>query len=302
MNLTKILENSPLVLLLALILAFFFPEFAKGKNILIIVALFIAMSFSLTQLEISIAKIRKVFSKALKLFLVNYGFLSSLILILTFLLISNDSHRKGLIILASMPPAVAVIPFTYLLKGEINVALVSEALCYILAIFMAPLIMFLFLKAEIDSWLMINSLICFIVIPFAFSRFLMKFDPVSKYRKIVVNLSLAVVTYMIIALNVEEILADGILAVIFIMFFRTFISGIFSYKLAKRFVLEEEARTISLFSAYKNSGLAATIALILFDVRAALPAALSSIFEILYVIWFMKILKKSDFYSSSNAR
>jgi ACR3 family arsenite efflux pump ArsB len=47
-----------------------------------------------------------------------------------------------------------------------------------------------------------------------------------------------------------------------------------------------------LFGSFKNLGLAAAISIVLFNERAAIPAAVTIPFEILFFIWFNYFQKK----------
>jgi BASS family bile acid:Na+ symporter len=85
--------------------------------------------------------------------------------------------------MAAIPSAVAVLPFTYLLKGEMMVSLIGSASLYLLALIVVPLISFQFLEVgRIEPLKLISVLVQMILIPFIVSRVLLKWKVFLKYR------------------------------------------------------------------------------------------------------------------------
>jgi BASS family bile acid:Na+ symporter len=195
--------------------------------------------------------------------------------------------------MAAIPSAVAVLPFTYLLRGEMMVSLMGSAGLYLLALVVAPLISFQFLDVgRIDPLKLISALVQMILIPFIVSRVLLKwkvFHQVKEHTNILVNLAFFLIIYVVIGINRSTFLShfDDLALVSLIAFFRTFVSG-HLVDLFSRFVGTDRERRMSyvLFGSFKNLGLAAAISILLFNERAAIPSAVTIPFEILFFIWF----------------
>src|SRR3989304_3407861 len=100
------------------------------------IALVVAMSFSLTEIGFSgISPTSEARGFLLSLGM-SYGVLSGLLL--AFAILSPDpSVREGWVLMAAVPPAIAVIPVTSLLRGDVRRALISLALLYLLGIALA---------------------------------------------------------------------------------------------------------------------------------------------------------------------
>jgi BASS family bile acid:Na+ symporter len=260
------------------------------------------MTFSTTQITLSeLAHFKNYFRDILFVFVINYIFLSGLILLSNYLLISDHDLYVGFVVMAAIPPAVAVLPFTYLLRGEMMVSLIGVASLYLLALAVAPFISLQFLDVgEIDPLKLLSVLIQLILIPFIASRLLLKwkfFHRVKGDMNIFVNLGFFVVIYIVIGMNRSTFLShfDILALVSSIAFLRTFVSGHLIDLLSKLIGIDRERRmSYVLFGSFKNLGAAASIAIILFNERAAIPSAVTIPFELIFFVWFSYFQKKRD--------
>jgi BASS family bile acid:Na+ symporter len=75
----------------------------------------------------------------------NYLILGSLLLGLNALLIQDEALRAGFVIIAAVPPAVAVIPFTFFLNGDEKHSLLGTIGAYLGALIIMPLVALTFL-------------------------------------------------------------------------------------------------------------------------------------------------------------
>jgi len=135
----------------------------------------------------------------------NYGILGAVLFGFKALLIHEEALRAGFIIVIAVPPAVAVIPFTMLLKGDSPFSLVATIGCYLGALVLMPLIAVGFLGSEfVDQSKLIWIMIELILIPLVLSRFLLwtglsqKIEP---YKGTLTNWGFFLVTYTIVGLN-----------------------------------------------------------------------------------------------------
>lgn len=298
--LSRYLKNSNLVFLIAFLLGLTFGDYASLLKECILPALVLIMSLSTTQITLfEIIHVKKYISDILFVFLTNYFFLSGMILLLNYLLIKDRDLYAGFVVMAAIPSAVAVLPFTYLLKGEMMVSLIGSASLYLLALIVAPLISFQFLEVgRIEPLKLISVLVQMILIPFIVSRVLLKwkvFHQIKENTNILVNLAFFLIIYVVIGMNRSTFLShfDILILVSSIAFLRTFVSG-HLVDLFSRLAGTGRERRMSyvLFGSFKNLGLAAAISIVLFNERAAIPAAVTIPFEILFFIWFNYFQKK----------
>lgn len=294
------LKNSNLVFLVAFLLGLFFGGYASHLKGTILPALVLIMSLSTTQITLSdLAHVKNYYRDILFVFVINYIFLSGLILLANHLLVRDDDLYAGFVVMAAIPSAVAVLPFTYLLRGEMMVSLVGSASLYLLALGMAPLISFHLLDvARIDLLKLLSVLIQLILIPFFASRLLLKwktFHRIKGESNIFVNLAFFLVIYVVIGMNRSTFLGhfDVLILVSIIAFLRTFVSG-HLIDLSATFLGAGRERRMSyvLFGSFKNLGLAAAIAIVLFNERAAIPSAVTIPFELIFFVWFNYFQKR----------
>jgi len=297
-----LLRNSNLIFLIAFLLGLLLGDYALPLKSFILPALVLIMSLSTTQITLSeLIHFKNYFRDILFVFLINYIFLSGIILLANQLLVKDHDLYVGFVVMAAIPSAVAVLPFTYLLRGEMMVSLVGSASLYLLALGMAPLISFYLLDvSRIEPLKLISILIQMILIPFFVSRGLLKwkaFHRVKESTGILVNLAFFLIIFTVIGMNRSTFLShfDILILVSFIAFLRTFVSGHLINLFSKLAGVDRERRmSYVLFGSFKNLGLAAAIAIVFFNERAAIPAAVTIPFEILFFIWFNYFQKRWD--------
>ncbi len=296
----RLLRNSNLMFLAAFLLGLVLGGYASLLKGYILPALVLIMTLSTTQITLSeLTHFRNYFRDILFVFVINYIFLSGLILLTNYLLIRDHDLYVGFVVMAAIPPAVAVLPFTYLLRGEMMVSLIGAASLYLLALVVAPFISLQFLDVgEIDPLKLFSVLIQLILIPFIASRLLLKwkfFHRVKGNMNIFVNLGFFIVIYIVIGMNRSTFLSHfEILALVSsIAFLRTFVSGHLVDLFSRLMGIDRERRmSYVLFGSFKNLGVAASIAIILFNERAAIPSAVTIPFELIFFVWFNYFQKR----------
>ena len=217
---------------------------------------------------------------------------SSVILGLSFLLIESPEIRKGFILIAAVPPAVAVIPFSDILGGDKAFSLIATTGCYLSALVIMPLIMLRLLgPGFFDPMKLLSVVMLLIVIPLLVSRSLLaagmdkRIEPI---RGVVINWCFFVIIYTIIGVNKDLLLRNplSLIPSAIIAAAGTFLVGTVIGWMLKGFRIDSGFSTsLIMLATQKNSGLAGGIALTLFDARSALPAAVCTVFMISYFIW-----------------
>jgi len=278
----SLLKNSSFILLLSIAMGLAFPGPARVTEGLITPVLMLMMAFSLTEVNIGKALAWRISLKSsmLGLFL-NYGLLSGLILLLSNNL-QDEAMRQGFIVMAAVPPAVAVLPMTRLLKGDALLSLCSEAISYLASLVLMPAIIFaLTRQTGISGSYLVQISLALILLPALASRAVahIPLDPVLP-----INLGFFLVTYTVIGLN-HASLWQGTAAVAAIALARTFAIGLAIY-IAALLAGQSRSKAISytLLGSYKNLGLAAAVSLMLFGPAASLPAAFAVLAETAFFI------------------
>jgi BASS family bile acid:Na+ symporter len=82
-------------------------------------------------------------------------------------------YGSGFVILAAVPPAVAVIPFTFFLKGDTDFSLIGTISAYLGALLITPLMVLLFIGTSfVDHLKLMIITIELIFAPLLFARIL----------------------------------------------------------------------------------------------------------------------------------
>ena len=222
----------------------------------------------------------------------NYMVLGGVILGLSKLFIHDEALWSGFVILAAVPPAVAVIPFTVFLKGDTEFSLIGTLGAYLGALIITPLMALIFIGASfIDPLKLITIIIELILAPILFSRLLIMTGIARLIEPIkgdITNWSFFLVSYTIVGLNQQVFLTQplSLFPVAMISVASTFVLG-WIIELFGKIAHLDKKKTISivLLGTLKNYGLAGGLALSFFDTKTALPSTVSVVFMIIYIIW-----------------
>lgn len=292
----RLLENTAVFFTVPILIGLIYPDLSSTTGTYIIPFFIVAATLSLTHLKIHRKDIKRNAPVSLKAVLLTYGLLSSATIIFAYLLLPNTDYFTGFVILAAAPPAVAIIPFTYLLKGDSKASLGGELLSYLLALGFAPMITLLFLGQSVNIFEIVKTLSLIIILPLLLSRLLIRHPhSTDRYQKIIVNFCFGFITYSIIGINQHLILAEplSLIPIFFVHTLAIFIPGTGIYLLGRKMGVEKE-RCISytLFSSIKNGGMTATLALLIFTPAASIPGALHGPFTIAFFLFFEQLLRR----------
>jgi BASS family bile acid:Na+ symporter len=233
----------------------------------------------------------------------SYLILGSAIIGMSALLIRDETLWVGYVLIAAVPPAVAVIPFAHFLKGDISYSLMGTVGAYLSAMIIMPLMALGLLKSmPFDLWKLIEIMLELIILPLAASRIILwkgwqkRIEPV---RGVIVDWSFFLVLYIITGLNSDILISQplSIIPVIIIAFASTFLLGSLIEKAGILFrIRKDKITSLVLLGTLKNYGLSGGLALTLFSREASLPSAVCSIFLILFYLWlnFRKRLKGGE--------
>ena len=258
------------------------------------------MVFSTTSFRMSQLKDYTYFAKTTAIsFILNYIVFGVFLLVPAYFLINEKELFWGFVVIAATPPGIAIIPFSFIFKGDERFSLIGVLGVYLLAIIASPLIVSFFIKGvSINSTELFLLTIKIIVIPIILSRLLLhkSIQPtVQKIRGKVVNWGFALIIYTIVGINRDAIFSDWQVMVksSLILFFAMFVLGVLFELITRKKIDKAKRISMNLMLTTKSSGYAAATALVLFGDRSALPAAFLSIFVLLYLIAFEYMFKKS---------
>jgi bile acid:Na+ symporter, BASS family len=292
-KLKRFLRNRNVIFLLALAASLLVPQAAPLTRHLVLPALALAMALSTMEIASNVfRRPRSLLFPALLGIIMSYVILGNIIIGLSALMIRDEMTWTGFVLLASVPPAIAVIPFSVFLRGNGLLSLIGTAGAYLGALVIMPLIALgLLSSAELDPYKLLMIILELIVLPLAVSRWLIQKgirEKIEPYRGTITNWSFFVVIYTLIALNRNLILGQTmlLLPIASIAIITMFILGFLIDWVSNLFHIPKETRTsLVLLGTLKNQGLAGGLALTLFSQEAALPSAISTIVMIVYVIW-----------------
>ena len=300
-SVSKLLRNRNFILILAIVLGLAIGEPVASKTqSLVLPALALVMTLSATNITSrEFTSLKNMPRPILTSLLLNYVVLGGLILLMAWWLIDDRELWTGFVVLATIPPAVAVVPFSYALGGNTFFSLMGMAGAYLAALVLMPVTMALFLGVEffepVKLLLILGELI---LIPIVVSRIMLatKLDKrIAKWRGTMVNWSFFVALFTIVGLNRQAFFGefDILLRIIIIAVATSFVLG-YIIELITKALHVDRATSISLtlMGTLKNYGLASGILLTLFGERAAIPASVCTVFGISMLVWLGFHFKK----------
>ncbi len=222
----------------------------------------------------------------------SYIILGNIIIGMAALMIRDEALWTGFVLLAAVPPAVAVIPFSVFLRGNGLLSLFGTVGAYLGALAIMPLIAFGLLRSTaFDPFKLLIAIFVLIVLPLAVSRLLIQRrlkERIEPYRGTITNWSFFVVLYALVGLNRDIILGHTLtlLPVALIAIASMFILGFLIDWVLGLFHIPKDTRTsLVLLGTLKNQGMSGGLALTLFNQETAIPSAVSTMIMIGYIIW-----------------
>jgi len=287
------LRNRDFILFLALTIGLTLPHASMWTQHLTLPALAVVMTLSTMGISRSLFSSRRsLLFPAILGIMMSYGVLAVFILVTSAVVIDDKELWDGFVILALMPPAVAVIPFTDLLKGNRAFSLAGTVGGYLAALILLPLALYMTLgSAHFILERLSVIVVVLIIFPLLISRLLIRKQIARRLEPLkgpLTNWSFFVVVYTIVGLNQDVFVRQplSLLPVAIIAVGSMFILGLIIEWAGGIFRLNPQTTTsLVLLGTIKNYGLAAGIALALFSRESALPATVSTIFMFVYIIW-----------------
>ena len=289
----RFLNNRNFIFLLAIGFGLALPQPAVWTKLMIMPAL--ALVMTLATINVSndyFLKPRAILIPSLFGILMTYGILGGVILAAAALLINAQNIWIGFVLIAAVPPAVAVIPFTAILEGNVSYTLSGTVASYLAALAIMPLMFWIFIGTGFaDPYKLIRIMLLLIVLPLVLSRIILHCnwqDRISPVRGLLTDWGFFIVLYSMIGVNRDLIFSQPLLIVpiAMVVLAATFILGFVIEKVSVLAKVDKKNRvSLVLLGTLKNQGIAGGLAIALFEKEAALPSAVYSVFMILYIMW-----------------
>ena len=289
----RLLNNRNFVFILSITFGLVLPQAAEWTKILMMPALALVMMLATINVPNDyFLKPRAILKPSLAGILMTYVILSGAILLASALLIDEHNLWIGFVLIAAVPPAVAVIPFTAILEGNVSSTLSGTVASYLAALLIMPLMFWIFIGTSFDDpYKLVRIMFLLIVLPLVLSRMILYFnwqDRIAPVRGLLTDWGFFIVLYSIIGVNRDLLFSRplSLLPVAVVVFATTFVLGWVIERTCVLFKVDK-SNIISLVlqGTLKNQGIAGGLAIALFEKEAALPSAVYSIFMILYIIW-----------------
>jgi len=295
-------ENYAFIVVIALILGLATGGFPGYPAEITIAALAIMMTLSLSEIRITRGSFSGLGGPTVAAIALNYLLLTGMILLIAQFF--EDELRSGWILMAAVPSAVAVVPFTYMIGGDTRFSLVGTTTIYLLALILAPLITLMAIGQEIERLRLIFTILLLIVIPLIISR-LPTLRNMKRVRKTpLINLCFGILVFTMIGANRNAFEELSMVAWISLAsLIRTFCIGLLVLWVLRRIkISSDKAKVLTLFASYKNLGLTAAIAMAIIGSEAAIPAAICIPFEIIWLIALKAATKERRHLPSRNSK
>jgi BASS family bile acid:Na+ symporter len=270
-----------------------FPVYSREISQL---ALVVGMTFALTEISFAQLSPRAEARGFLVALAMTYVVLSGLVL--AFAYATPDSAiRDGWVLMAAVPPAIAVVPITSYLKGDTRRAVVSLAILYVLGLVLVPTITLAFANQAVPPSELLVQTALLIGLPLGISRVLGRWPPVREARQTGVSVSFFFLVIAIAGSTRAPLLArpDLVAMLSLLAFLRTFGLGAAVFLDTFALGLPRDARiSMTTFGTFKNLGLTVVLAFAIFGPTATLPSIVSLVFEILWLAALPLLFPRKD--------
>lgn len=303
------LFNRNVILIGAIVLGLLFGDKAQIIKPYNLYILAIVMAFSTTGISIQgMLPLKKAIKIMATSTLLGYVIFSGFLLLLSFLFIKDNQLFYGMVIIAASPPGVAVIPFTHVLKGDMNYTMIGTIGAYFASLIIAPLIILGFSgNSSLSPWFLLLVLTKIIVVPFLISRLLLLKpikNTVIKVRGKIVDFGFALIIFTAVGLNRDVFFQnyEVLLSISVVLILSMFLLGFLHEKYSKmKHVPQPILVSQNLLLTIKSSGFTASTSLAIFGQDAAVPSAVLAVLVLVYLI-YLSIRNKRKAKLLGNAR
>ena len=289
----KLILNRNSILVFAVILGLVLGDFAANFKSYTFLALAVTMSFSMTGIGMKALLSPKTMVGPMFVGAVlNYLVFGLLVIVLAYFTMPTEQLFYGFVVIAAAPPGVAIIPFSYILKGDVEYSVAGVLGAFLASVVIAPLYISLFANSNgVSSYNLFIMMVQLVLIPLVISRFLL-YKPLFRYiepvRGKIVDWGFAVLIFVAVGMNRQVFFASPLVLLLVggVLLAVTFGLGGIYQLVAKRFGINApRATTQTMLVTIKSSGFSVFTALALFGQEAAIPSAVLAVVVLLYLIF-----------------
>jgi len=293
-NFLQILLNRNVILISAVVLGLTIGQNAVHLKPYTTYILIITMLFSMTGLSTkSLFPLRKVVKPMLMGTFLNYFIFGFVVILKAWILMPHDQLFYGFVVIAAAPPGVAIVPFSGILKGDIEYSIIGVFGAFLAAIVITPIVIGLFSGFEdtVNPVSLIFLMIKLIVVPLVLSRLLLikAFFPITrKIRGKMVDVGFALIIFTAVGMNRQVFFQDYdvLLLISLVLLAGTFgIGSLYEYLLKRTKQNSEITTSQILLLTVKSSGFSVVTAFTLFGEKAAIPSAVLAVIVLLYLLF-----------------
>ena len=276
----------------ALLTGTFFPQAKDIGHVLVLLSLMIILTVTLLRFPRGFFRHpASHITGAVWGNVMNYLVLGNLIILPALFLIRDQNLWIGIVSIAAIPPAIAIIPIAKKLQADQTLTFSGLAGAHLGTLLIAPVIgvaFFKYIPLNFDKLILL--IVGLILLPLVLSRIAVDRDwdaIIERHEGLVTDCCFFIIFYTLTADNLHRILEKP-LEIFFISMIA--VSSIVLINLAAWLigkwypVRKEKAQSLILLGTMKNYGLAGGIALYIFNKDTALPALIFSFFMFLYAI------------------
>jgi predicted Na+-dependent transporter len=296
-HLKRFFESSEIMFLLAIVLPFFFGESPFSLKFGIELCLGLVMFFSIRPFLKHRFELHKHFRPMAVSIFLNYVLLSLFYVMAAYLLFgTGNDFFTGYLMMAIVPPAIAIIPLCYLSKCDIDSADAGIFVSFAMSLVIIPLTVYLVFGKSVDFLMLFKVILLLIVIP-VFLAYLFRHSSSKffSYSKAATNICLALVIFISTSFNKAVFFNfsdPAVVKVYIINALGIFGLGILVYHVSKWLLADGEAINYSLYASQKNVGTSITLGIFLFNPKTAVPAIIALLMQFVYLIVFEELFVK----------
>lgn len=229
-------------------------------------------------------------------FLLNYVIFGGLLLFVARFFFPGSELWVGCVLLAASPPGPSVVPFTAIMKGDINFGVIGLFGLHLIALVAAPMILLIFTGSNsIDPIIILIILVKTVVIPLILSRPLRHSKILPEVRKIkgkVINWGFFLIIVPIVGQSSgvmqanPELIWQSIVLFVITMFGSALMFHFFA---RIRNMKTESIVASSFFLTTKSSAFAAVVVFALENEAAGIPAAVHAFFVTIFFLVYSNL-------------
>jgi bile acid:Na+ symporter, BASS family len=287
-----ILNRSNIIFLLALLAGAFLPQAKEIGHVLVLLSLMIILTVTLLRFPRGFFRHpASHIAGAIWGSVMNYLVLGNLIILPALFLIRDQNLWIGIVSIAAIPPAIAIIPMAKKLQADQTLTFAGLAGAHLGTLLIAPVIgvaFFKYIPLNFDKLILL--IVGLILLPLVLSRIAVDRDwdaIIERYEGLVTDCCFFIIFYTLTANNLHRILENP-LEIFFISLIAVLsivLINLVAWLIGKWYpVRKDKVQSLVLLATMKNYGLAGGIALYIFNKDAALPALVFSFFMFLYTI------------------